>query len=98
MDLGYNGIKKDFPEMNAIIPFKKKAPGRGHKGEKAKPLTPYQKRFNTELSRARVVVEYTISRVKKFNIFGKEFRNRLKRYDTMTDIVCGLLNFRILGA
>jgi DDE superfamily endonuclease/Helix-turn-helix of DDE superfamily endonuclease len=98
VDLGYNGIQNDFPGMKAMIPFKKRSPGRGHKGEKARPLTPHQKRFNTELSRARVVVEHTISRVKKFNIFGQEFRNRLKRYDVMTDIVCGLVNFRILGA
>lgn len=45
-----------------------------------------------------MVVEHAISRVKKFNIFGTEFRNRLKRYDTMTNLVCGLVNFRILGA
>jgi hypothetical protein len=98
VDLGYNGIQNDFPEMKPMIPFKKRSPGRGHKGERARPLTPHQKRFNTELSRARVVVEHTISRLKKFNIFGTEFRNRLKRYGVMTDIVCGLVNFRILGA
>ena len=43
-------------------------------------------------------MEHTISRVKKFRIMGEEFRNRLKRYDVMTDLVCGLVNFRILGA
>jgi len=36
--------------------------------------------------------------MKKFNIFGTEFRNRLRHYDAMTDIVSGLINFRILGA
>lgn len=44
------------------------------------------------------MVEHTISRLKKFNIFGQEFRNRLRNYDAMTDIVSGLMNFRILGA
>jgi hypothetical protein len=43
-------------------------------------------------------VEHTISRLKKFDIFGQEFRNRLKRYDAMTDMVSGLVNFRILRA
>jgi hypothetical protein len=43
-------------------------------------------------------VEHTISRVKKFNIFGQEFRNRLRHYETMTDIVCGLVNARIAGS
>ncbi len=97
VDLGYNGIQNDFPEMKPMIPFKKRSPGRGHRGVKAKPLTPYQKRFNTELSKARVVVEHTISRVKKFRIMGEEFRNRLRRYDVMTEIVSGLVNLRILG-
>lgn len=98
-DLGYKGVSKDSPELNYVHPFKRKgAGGRGHKGRKAQPLTPEEKRFNTELSRARVVVEHTISRVKKFNIFGNEFRNRLRHYDTMTDVVCGLINMRIMGS
>ena len=75
--------------------FKKRGPGRGHRGEKAPDLTPEQKAFNKQLSKERVVVEHTISRVKKFNIFGQEFRNRLRFYDSMTDIVCGMVNARI---
>ncbi len=94
VDLGYDGIQKDFPELKAIIPFKRRG-GRNKKGVK---LTAEQKRFNRALSKARVVVEHTISRMKKFNILGQEFRNRLKRYDVMTAIVSGLVNLRILGA
>ena len=97
-DLGYKGVAKDFPGLNCIDPFKKKTPGRGHKGEKAEKLTPEQRAFNRQLSKERVVVEHTISRVKKFNIFGQEFRNRLRFYDTMTDIASGLINARIMGA
>jgi DDE superfamily endonuclease len=90
---------KDFPELNCVHPFKRRGRGgRGHRGEKAEELTPAEKRFNRELSRARVVVEHTISRLKKFNILGQEFRNRLKRYDVMMDIVSGLVNLRIMGA
>jgi hypothetical protein len=29
VDLGYNGIQNDFPEMKPMIPFKKRSPGRG---------------------------------------------------------------------
>jgi hypothetical protein len=97
VDLGYDGIQNDFPGMKPMIPFKKRSPGRGHKGAKAKPLTPYQKRFNRKLSKERVVVEHTISRMKKFRIMGEEFRNRLRHYDAMTEIVSGLVNLRILG-
>ena len=97
VDLGYDGIQNDYPKLKAMIPFKRRGPGRGHKGEKGKKLTPSQKKYNKSLSKARVVVEHTISRLKKFNIFGQEFRNRLRHYDLMTDIVSGLVNFRILG-
>jgi hypothetical protein len=96
-DRGYDGVKKYFPDLKCVIPFKRRGRGRGHKGEKADDLTPEQKRFNKELSKERVVVEHTISRMKKFRIMADEFRNRLKRYDAMTDIVSGLINLRILG-
>jgi hypothetical protein len=36
--------------------------------------------------------------MKKFRVMGEEFRNRLKSYDMVTDIVSGLVNLRILGA
>ncbi len=97
-DRGYDGIKNYFPDLNCAVPFKRSSPGRGHKGEKGRELAPEQKRFNKELSRARVVVEHTISRMKKFNIMGQEFRNRLRFYDAMTDIVSGIINMRILGS
>ncbi|MDG6934499.1 MAG: transposase [Nitrososphaerota archaeon] len=97
-DRGYDGVRNYFPDLKCAIPFKRRGPGRGHRGEKGKDLTPEQKRFNKELSKERVVVEHTISRVKKFNIFGQEFRNRLRFYDTMTDIVSGIINMRILGS
>lgn len=88
LDLGYDGIQNDFPEMNPIIPFKRR---------RGKKLTEEQREHNRALSKTRVVVEHTISRLKKFNIMGQEFRNRLRNYDVMTDIVSGLVNFRIMG-
>jgi hypothetical protein len=45
-----------------------------------------------------VVVEHTISRIKKFRIIGEEFRNRLRWYDRAADIVSGLVNLRTMGA
>ncbi len=98
VDLGYNGIQNDFPELEPMVPFKRHGGGRGHKGKKGRRLTPRQKAFNKALSKARVVVEHIISRLKKFNIFGTEFRNRLRHYDLMTDIVSGLVNLRIMGS
>lgn len=98
LDLGYLGIKDDYPNLNCVLPIKKKNPGRGKVGVRAPELSVEQRAFNSELARERVVVEHTNSRVKKFLIWGAEFRNRAKRYDAMTDIVSGLINFRILGS
>jgi hypothetical protein len=97
VDRGYNGIQTDYPTLNCEVPFKRRSPGRGKRGFKAKELTSEQKAFNRKLSKERVVVEHSISRLKKFRIMAHEFRNRLKHYDIMTGIVCGLVNFRITG-
>jgi hypothetical protein len=96
-DLGYLGIKDDYLDLNCMLPIKRKNPGRGKRGVKGPELSLEQKAFNMSLAKERVVVEHTNSRVKKFRIFGDEFRNRLRCYDVMTDIVCGLVNFRIAG-
>jgi len=97
VDLGYDGIRRDYPDQLVDIPFKRRSPGRGKRGVRAEPLTPEQEAFNRRLSGERAVVEHTISRVKKFRIMAHEFRNRLKHYDAMTDMVCGLVNLRIMG-
>ncbi|MDI9578240.1 MAG: transposase [Thermoproteota archaeon] len=96
-DLGYLGVEEDFPSLNCVLPFKKKNPGRGKIGAKSEELPPGKKAFNNAFVKERVVVEHTNSRLKKFLIWGCEFRNRPKRHDVMTDIVSGLINFRILG-
>ena len=96
-DLGYQGIKEAFPGLDCVLPFKRKSPGRGKRGVKAEELLPEQRAFNREVAKERVVSEHTNSRVKKFQIWGGEFRNRLKHYDLATEIVSGIVNFRIMG-
>jgi hypothetical protein len=96
-DLGYLGVKKDFPGLNFKVPFKRKNPGRGKRGVRAEELSPEKKAFNKALAKERIVVEHTNSRVKKFLIWGGEFRNRLRHYDLVTEIVSGVVNFRIMG-
>lgn len=86
-DLGYQGVEKDFPSLKTRIPVKKPKGGE---------LTGEEKRRNKRLRRERVVVEHTIGKVKKFNILGSEFRNRLSRYDNVVSVVSGLVNFRVL--
>jgi hypothetical protein len=97
LDLDYMGIEKDYPELNCVLPIKRKNPGRGKRGMKGPELSLEQRAFNKLLAKERVVVEHTNSRVKKFHGWADEFRNRLKHYDAMTGVVCGLVNFRISG-
>ena len=87
VDLGYMGVKNDFPTVKYVLPFRKK-----RKSE----LSDEEKRHNRKYSKLRVIVEHTVSRIKKFGIMGTKFRNRLTRYDHASDIVSGLVNFRIM--
>ena len=85
-DLGYQGMKKDFPDRKTKLPVKKK---------KGKSLTKKEKRYNRKLAKERIVVEHSIGKLKQFKILGTKFRNNLRRYDDMFSIVCGFVNLRI---
>ena len=37
-------------------------------------------------------------RMKKYRIMGDVFRNRLRKYNRVTDIVSGLVNYRTLAS
>jgi len=89
LDLGYDGVQNDYPDLKVTLPHKRRR-GMGE-------LTPEQKRLNRRLAKARVIIEHTISRIKKFRIMGEEFRNRLRWYDGTADIICGIINLRIIG-
>jgi hypothetical protein len=87
VDLGYLGIQKDFPTVKSVLPYRKK-----RKSE----LSMEERRYNKKHVKLRIVVEHTICRIKKFGIIGSKFRNRLRRYDVISNIVSGLINFRIM--
>jgi hypothetical protein len=87
-DLGYMGIQNDFPTVKSVLPFRK--------SRKKSELSNEEKKYNRKHSKLRVIVEHTVSRIKKFGIMGTKFRNKLGRYDRASDIVSGLINFRIM--
>jgi len=87
-DLGYLGVEKDFPEQRSSIPNRKR---RSHE------LSQEEKEYNQSHSKKRIVIEHTICRLKKYRIMGNIFRNRLRRYDMVSDIVAGLVNYRALS-
>lgn len=89
LDLGYLGCEKDFPTVKYSLPIKKK---------RYMELTQEQIEYNKNHSKIRVIIEHTICRIKKFCIMGTKYRNRLKRYDHISDIVSGLVNYRIMNS
>ncbi len=88
-DLGFLGVEKDYPaEQKSSLPIKK---------EKDHELTADEKEYNKNHSRKRIVIEHAICRIKKYKIINDVFRNRLRRYDRISDIVSGLVNYRIMN-
>ncbi len=88
-DLGYLGVETDFPEQLSAIPCKKK--------RNQKELSKEEIDYNKIHSKKRMVIEHTICRLKKYRILNDIFRNRLRKYDRISDIVAGLVNYRIMN-
>ncbi|MBE3141900.1 MAG: transposase [Thermoplasmata archaeon] len=55
LDLGYLGIRDDYPNLYCMLPIKRKNPGRGKRGVKAKELSLEQKVFNKAFAKETVV-------------------------------------------
>ncbi len=87
IDLGYLGVEKDFPEQLSALLHKKK--------RNQEELPQEEKEYNKIHSKKRIIVEHTISRLKKYRIMSEIFRNKLRKYDKVLDIVAGLVNYRI---
>ncbi len=89
VDLGYLGIEKDFPEQLSTLPYKKK---RNYE------LSQEEKEYNKIHSKKKIIVEHTIiCRLKKYRIMRDIFRNKLRKYNRISDIVAGLVNYRIMN-
>jgi hypothetical protein len=88
VDLGYLGIEKDFPEQLSALPNKKK---------RNQFLSDDEKEYNKIHSKERIVIEHTICRLKKYRIVADVFRNKLRKHNKVSDIVAGLVNYRIMN-
>ena len=86
--LGYLGIEKDFPKQISSLPNRKKRNMR---------LSDNHKEYNKILSKKRIVIEHAICRLKKYKIMSDVFRNRLRKYNQVSNIVSGLVNYRIMN-
>jgi len=88
LDSGYQGVQKDFPDLQAIIPHKRTRNG--------KPLTRLQKIQNKKQRKIRVVIEHTLSKLKKYQILHQIYRNSLQNYEATFGFVANIVNFRML--
>lgn len=87
LDLGFLGIKKEFPSNQYFMPHKKPKGGK---------LTEEQKAENTEISRVRVKIEHTISGIKRYNCVSQKYRNKgIKKADDFMFLATGLWNFHL---
>lgn len=89
IDLGYLGIEKDFPEQLSALPCKRK---------RNQILSQEEMEYNKLHSKKRIVIEHTISRMKKYRILSDVFRNKLRKHNRVSDIVAGLVNYRIMNS
>ena len=89
-DLGYLGVGKDFPEQISSLPNKKK--------RSQKDLSQEEKEYNQYHSRKRIVIEHTICRIKKVQDNERYFQKQVEKYNRISDIVSGLVNYRILSS
>ena len=89
-DLGYLGVEKDFHDQKSYIPNRKK---------KNQELLQEGIEHNKNHSRKReiIVIEHAICRLKKYRIMSDIFRNKLRKYNSVYDIVTGLVNYKILN-
>lgn len=87
IDLGYFGVETDFPEQLSALPCKRK---------RNQILSQEEIDYNIIHSKKRIVIEHAICRLKKYRILSDVFRNKLRKHNNVSDIVTGLINYRIM--
>lgn len=88
LDSGYQGIQKDYPDLNSIIPFKRT--------KRRQKLTHSEKIQNKKQRKARIKVEHTISQLKKFQALAQIYRHSLQNYGQTFRFIANIVNFRML--
>jgi hypothetical protein len=78
VDLGFQGIKKDYPDLDIKIP---------HKKPRGRELTKEQKEENRKLSSRRVLAEHAIGGVKRLRALSNTYRNKKEKFLTVNNSV-----------
>lgn len=87
-DSGYQGIQKDFPSLQSMIPHKRT--------KKHTQLTHSEKIYNTKQRKIRITVEHTLSRLKKYRVLADTYRHSLHNYESTFRFVANIVNFRMI--
>ena len=88
-ELGHLGVEKDCPEQLSSLPKRKK---------RNLDLSKEEREYNKDIAKKRIVIEHTICRLKKYRILAKDvFRNKIRKHNKVSDIVAGLVNYRIMN-
>jgi len=77
-DLGYLSVEKDFPEQLSALPNRKK---------RNLELSQEEKECNVIHAKKRIMIDLIICGLKKYRIIADVFRNKLRRYNKVSDIV-----------
>lgn len=88
VDGGYQGIQKDYPNLSALIPFKR------HRGKNE--LTRSEKIFNKKQRRIRIKAENAIALLKKYNVLSQIYRHSLRNYNHTFRFVANIVDFRMI--
>jgi hypothetical protein len=87
VDLGFQGIKKDYPQLKVVIPHKKPSGGE---------LSLEQKAENRIISGIRVIVEHTIAGIKRLKAVTDPYRNHKPLVaDKFMLLACGIWNYHL---
>lgn len=86
LDNGYQGIKKDYPELDTYLPNKA---NRWHR------LTKKEKRENNKLSKDRIYIEHVIGCLKRFKILVNKYRHNTKKYNSIFKNIASLYNMKL---
>jgi hypothetical protein len=87
-DLGYLEVEKDYPEQLSVL---------SHKKKRNQDLPQEEIEYNKDHFKRKIVIEHAICRLEKYRIMSDIFRNKLKKYNRISDIVIGLINYRIIN-
>ncbi len=86
LDKGYQGAKKDYPDLELFLPQKA---NRWHK------LAEKDRAKNKILNKIRVKVEHSILKCKRFKILSQTYRHSLEDYFQRFRVIAGIINFQL---